>query len=71
VYFWSRERKLSAVIRTAATTMQLPYLDGVRLFKHLAWHKFITFDIRNVELKLTSPCPEAIFTGGASVQRAA
>ena len=71
VHFWSRDRNLSAVIRTAATTMQLPYLDGVRIFKHLAWHKFITFDIRNVELKLTSFCPEAVFTDGVSKQKAA
>lgn len=71
VHFWSRDRNLSAVIRTAATTMQLPYLDGVRLFKHLAWHKFVTFDIRNVELKLTSLCPEVVFTDDVSNKKAA
>lgn len=70
-HFWSRDRNLSAVIRTAATIMQLPYLDGVRLFKHLAWHKFVTFDIRNVELKLTASCPEANFTDDVSKQKAA
>lgn len=70
-YFWSSDRTLSAVIRSAATTMQLPYMDGVHLFKHLCWFKFITLDIRNVELKLTAHCPMAHFTDKSPNRRVA
>lgn len=60
-YFWSLERTLSSVIRSAARAMSLPYPEAISLFKNLAWNKLITFDIRCTELKLTASCPRAQF----------
>ena len=60
-YFYSRERTLSAVIRTAAAAIRLPYADGVLIFKYLVWQKAIVVNIRTDHLKLTDPCPMLLF----------
>lgn len=56
-YFASTERTLSAVIRSVANAIRLPYGDAVFLFKQSIWQKAIMFDIRGTELQLSKACP--------------
>ncbi|WP_295754641.1 TnsA endonuclease N-terminal domain-containing protein [Undibacterium sp.] len=62
-YFMHHERTLASLIRTAAKAMHLPYVDGVKLFKYLAWNKAIQFDIANHELHMNQPCPSLQIVG--------
>ncbi|ACC76033.1 heteromeric transposase endonuclease subunit TnsA [Paraburkholderia phymatum] len=68
----THDRTLSALLRTVSYRLRLPYLDAVKLFKYLVWHKVLLVDLKRPIL-LTSQAPEIRIAPASSapVKRAA
>jgi len=51
------ERTLSSVLRSVASTHNLPYSEGVAMFARLVWEKAIKIDLAGTHIDLHSACP--------------